>query len=232
MKLVLIGGGEIGKSGYAYETREIDCEIVKFSGKDNPNLLFIGFASSSSDSYYDLVKKIYTNLGCSCANLKRKNALNNPNIVEDKINNADIIYIGGGDTLKLMDDIYQFGIDKLLLSALNRGCVIAGISAGAILISKKGFSDSYILRGERDKYSFIDGLGFVDISICPHYHKYPNKDLELMEEVNNKKEDVYALENCTALKIEDENISVIRSMDDAKAYLISYNDKVIEKVIE
>lgn len=232
MKLVLIGGGEIGKSGYAYETRDIDQEIVKFSGKENPNLLFIGFASSSSDSYYDLVKKVFTELGCSCANLKRKNALNNPQIVKDKINNADIIYIGGGDTLKLMDDIYQFGIDKLLSGAMDRGCVIAGISAGAILISKKGFSDSYILRGESDKYSFIDGLGFADISICPHYHKYPSKDIELFDSVLDEKDAVYALENCTALKIEDGNISVIRSMDNAKAYLISYNDKVIEKVIE
>lgn len=232
MKFVLIGGGEIGKSGYSYETREIDEEIVKMSGKDNPNLLFIGFASNSSDSYYDLVKKVYSNLGCKCANLKRKNAINNPNIVIDKINNADIIYIGGGDTLKLKEDIYQFGIDKLLKGAMDRGCVIAGISAGAILISKKGFSDSYILRGESDKYSFIDGLGFLDINICPHYHKYPNKDIELKNEIDKSKESVYALENCTALKVSDGNISVIRSMENAKAYLISYNDKVIEKVID
>lgn len=232
MKLVLIGGGEIGKSGYSYETREIDEEIVKFSGKENPNLLFIGFASSSSDSYYDLVKKVFSNLGCCCANLKRKNAVNNPDIVKNKISNADIIYIGGGDTLKLKEDIYQFGIDKLLKEAGDRGCVIAGISAGAILISKSGFSDSYILRGESCKYSFIDGLGFTDISICPHYHKYPNKDSELLDDVCNNKNKVYALEDCSALKIEDGNISVIRSRDSAKAYLISYKDKVIEKVID
>ena len=57
-KLVLIGGGEIGKGNTSYETKEIDEEIVKLAGKTIPNLLFIGLASSYSDSYYDLIKKI------------------------------------------------------------------------------------------------------------------------------------------------------------------------------
>lgn len=231
MKLVLIGGGEIGKAGKEYETFNIDQEIVNMSGIKNPNLLFIGFASSSSDSYFDCIKKVFSNLGCTCVNLKRKNAVNNPDIVKNKISNADIIYIGGGDTLKLMDDIYEFGIDKLLMDACERGCVIAGISAGAILISKMGFSDSYILRGESNKYSFVDGLGFFNKAICPHYHEYLNKDKELFDEVANSKEEVYSLENCSALKVDGDNISVITSKDNAKAYLVSYNDKVIEKVL-
>ena len=43
-KLVLIGGGEIGKGQTSYETENIDKEIVKMSEKENPNLLFIGLA--------------------------------------------------------------------------------------------------------------------------------------------------------------------------------------------
>lgn len=231
MKLILIGGGEVGRNDKPYETETIDKEIVDLTGKEHPNFLFIGFASSSSDSYYDLMKKIYKNLGCECVNLKRKNAINNPDIVKSKINAADIIYIGGGDTLKLLDDVKEFGIDELLREAANRGCVIAGISAGAILLSKSGFSDSYILRGEDDKYSFIDGLGFCDLNICPHYHRHEKKDEELYTSLKNNKSTVYGLENCTALKVVDGNIAAIKSKDDAKAYLVSYSDKLIEKVL-
>ena len=54
-KLVLIGGGDIGRGNTSYETKEIDEKIVKLTGIAKPNLLFIGLASSFSDSYYDTI---------------------------------------------------------------------------------------------------------------------------------------------------------------------------------
>ena len=85
MKLMLIGGGEIGRGSTNYETKEIDEEIVKMSDKEKPNLLFIGLASSFSDSYYDYIKNIYKELGCNTVYLKKKNVINNPDIVKNKI---------------------------------------------------------------------------------------------------------------------------------------------------
>ena len=93
--------------------------------------------------------------------LKKKNVTKNPDIVKNKIETADIIYIGGGDTIKLMDTVKEYEIDKLLDAAVKRDCVIAGVSAGAILLANSGFSDSFILREESDKYEFVDGLKFV-----------------------------------------------------------------------
>ena len=220
MKCVLIGGGEVGRGRSSYETKEIDEEIVKMTEKENPTFLFIGLASSFSDSYYDTMKKIYKDLGCTPVYLKKKNIINNPDIVKDKILNADIIYICGGDTVKLINDIKDYKIDKLLKEALNKGTVLAGMSAGAILLSNKGFSDSLILREESDKHSFINGLGFVDLDICPHYHSNPKKDEELKDSIKDS-EKVYGLEDCTALKIIDKKISVIKSSEDKKVYLVS-----------
>ena len=160
-KLMLIGGGDTGRGNSTYETKEIDEEVVKMTEKDNPIFLFIGLASSHSDSYYDTMKKIYKELGCTTEYLKKKNILNNPDIVKDKINRADIIYICGGDTVKLINDIKEYEIDKLLKEAYDRGCVLAGISAGAIMLSNEGFSDSLILRGESDKHEFIKGFNFI-----------------------------------------------------------------------
>ena len=230
-KLVLIGGGEIGKGNTSYETKGIDEEIVKLAGKTIPNLLFIGLASSYSDSYYDLIKKIYKDLGCECAYLKKKNIINNPDIVKNKINNADIIYIGGGDTVKLMDTVNSYGIDKLLKSAYDNGTVLVGISAGGIMLSKEGYSDSLILRGESDKYTFIDGLGFTDISFCPHYNADDNKKKSLYNDLENTSKEVYGVENCCALEVVDGEISIIRSRDGANAWKIKFDKKIIEEEI-
>ena len=218
-KLMLIGGGETGRGTTTYETKEIDEEVVKMTEKENPIFLFIGLASSHSDSYYDTMKKIYKELGCTTEYLKKKNIINNPDIVKDKISRADIIYICGGDTVKLINDIKEYEIDKLLKEAYNRGCVMAGMSAGAIMLSKEGFSDSLIFRGESDKHEFIKGFKFIDLSICPHYHSNEVKDKELLESIKDK--EVYGLENGTALKIIDDKIEYIKSIKENNIYLVT-----------
>lgn len=229
-KLMLIGGGDTGRGTTTYNTKEIDEEIVKMTDRENPNFLFIGLASSHSDSYYDTMKKIYKELGCTPAYLKKSNILNNPDIVENKIKDADIIYICPGDTVKLITDIKEYKLDKLLLEAYNKGTVLVGNSAGAILLVNKGFSDSLIYRNESDKNEFIKGLNFIDITFCPHYNS-DQKKKELEEELFKKNEEVYALEDGTALKIVDDKISIIKSLPN-KAYKVSYKDELIEKELD
>lgn len=217
MKLMLIGGGETGRGDKVYSTKEIDEEVVKMSGKEKPNFLFIGLASSFSDSYYDTMKLIYRNLGCECAYLKKKNILNNPDIVKDKIKNADIIYVAGGDTIKLLNDLKEYNIVPLIKEAIEEDTVIAGISAGAIMVSKEGYSDAAKLRGESDKYDFLEGLNFIDLIFSPHHNE--EKVNEMIGEIGSRK--VYSLENNTALKIIDNKYEVIKSDKNAKAYLVT-----------
>ena len=220
-KLMLIGGGDTGRGNTSYNTKEIDEEIVKMTGKENPNFLFIGLASSHSDSYYDTMKKIFRDLGCTPVYLKKSNLVNNPDIVKQKINDADIIYICGGDTVKLLDHVKEYNLESLLKEAYNKGTVLAGMSAGAILLSNKGFSDSLIIREESDKYEFLNGLNFIDINFCPHYNTDPKKTTDLEEYLSNSNDEVYCLENCTALKVIDDKISIIKSDKNAKVYIVS-----------
>ena len=99
-------------------------------------------------------------------------------------------------------------------------------------MSNKGFSDSLITRGESKKHEFIKGLNFININFCPHYHANINKTNELEEYLKKNNEEIYCLENGTALKLEDDKISIIRSIKNSKAYLVSYKDKLIEKEIK
>lgn len=230
-KMLLVGGGEVGRGESTYETKEIDVEAVKMTEKENPNFLFIGLASSFSDSYYDTMKKIYKNLGCNCAYLKKKNILNNPQIVKDKIEKADLIYIGGGDTIKLVNDIKKYGIDSLLEEAYQKGTVLLGISAGALLLSNGGFSDSLILRGESDKHIFVKGLGLLNIDFCPHYKSNPKKDAELKNYLLENEHKIYCLENCTALKILDNAYEIIKSNQNKNGYLCFSNKQQIEEQV-
>lgn len=232
MKLMLIGGGEVGRGTTSYETKEIDEEVVKMTEKENPNFLFVGLASKFSDSYYDTMKKIYKELGCNTAYLKKKNILNNPDIVKNKIKEADIIYFCGGDTIKLLEDLKTYEIDKLLKEAIQENTVIAGMSAGAIMLSKEGYSDSLKLRDESDKYEFIEGLNYLNISFCPHFELNSDRSTELKEDLKNKSKKVISLENGVALKINGKTKEIVTSIPNKNAYCCYYDkDTYKEEII-
>ena len=226
-KFILIGGGNIGRNDTEYETETIDKEIVKMANKDNPNFLFIGFASSFADSYYKIIKKIYQNLGCNTSYIKKKNLLNNPDIVKNKILDADIIYFGGGDTLKLLEKIEDYNLKETIDKAISNNTVIAGMSAGAIMLCKEGYSDSKILRDESDKHEFIKGLNYIDIIISPHYEKNSLKEKELINDIKDK--EVVLIPNRCAIKVIDDKYEVISEDKNIKAYILSSKEKKIFK---
>ncbi len=233
-KFMLIGGGNVGRGHTSYETETIDKEIVKMAGKENPNFLFIGLASNFSDSYYDTMKKIYKNLGCETVYLKKKNILNNRDIVEKKISDADIIYFCGGDSLKLVHDLKEYDMVSLIQEAISNNTVIAGMSAGAIMVCCDGYSDSLRLRGESDKYEFVEGLNFLDISFCPHYELNGDKAVELKNDLMGTDKKVIALENGVALKVVDGSYEIVRSIENTNAYMCFYDkeDTYTEKKME
>jgi len=228
---VLIGGGNNTDSRLPYENETIDKEIVKLTKKQEPIFLFIGLASNNSDSNYDQIKKYYQKLNCHTEYLKKKNIINNPNIVKEKIQRADIIYIGGGDTIKLLDTIKEYKIDLLLKETYNKGTVLAGKSAGAILLSKEGFSDSFILRGEKEKYEFINGLNIINVSICPHFHQEEKKTKELEEVIKKEKKEVLGLENNTAIIFSNQTKRIITENNN-KVWLCKYDKQYKETEIK
>ena len=65
-KIIAIGGGEIGRPGKPIETLEIDKEIIRLTGKKNPQLLFIPTASSDSEGYVSTVREHFSGrLACN-----------------------------------------------------------------------------------------------------------------------------------------------------------------------
>ena len=52
--------------------------------------------------------------------------------IRKNILGSDIIYVGGGNTLKMMNLWRKLGIEKILKEAAEKGIVLAGVSAGAV----------------------------------------------------------------------------------------------------
>jgi dipeptidase E len=225
-KIVAIGGGEIGRPKenggfYPVETKAIDKEIIKLSGKKKPLLLFIPTASSDSEGYSKVVEKHFSKFSCKVKALNLIKEKLSKKEIEKKVLSADIIYVGGGNTLKMMMIWRRLGVDKILEKAMKKGIVLSGLSAGAICWFSYGNSDSRKFTSSSSKLIKVKGLGFVDALCCPHYdvEKARQKDLKRMTKSTNKIISI-ALENCTALEVIGDKYRIIKSKKSAKAYKI------------
>lgn len=223
-KLVCIGGGEVPrmKDGVRlpYETREIDEEIVRLSNKKNPNLLFIGTASSHSEEYFSVIKKIFEDLGCTVSNLDLLGKDIDIETVKEDIFGTDIIYVGGGNTKFMLEKWRELGVDKILQQAYEKGIVCSGLSAG-----------SYCWF--RYNYDLLEGIGVINAINCVHYGQKGKAAREKFYQVIQQKQlDGIALDNCVALEIVDGQCKIIKSNKDKNAYRITYQDgKWIEEIL-
>lgn len=224
-KFVLIGGGENGRNGTKYETGEIDSEIIRLTNKvNNINFLFIAHGNDYEDSYYDVMKKIYTErFNCNCNIITKKELLNREN-VQKKIEWADIIYVGGGNTLKMIQLWENSGFDKVLKNFLQEDKVFCGISAGAICWCKYGISDSS-KECEDDDYTIVKGLDIFNILFCPSYEERTRKEENLERLMKNVNMPMIALEKGTAVIINNGKYRIVQSIKNKKAYKIFYKDE-------
>lgn len=219
--IVAIGGGEIGRPGYEIETEKIDKEIIKYSGKEHPNFLFIPTASLDSDAYTKIVNKYFgEKLGCVIDVLEIVGKRGNIKEIENKILNTDIVYVGGGDTSKMLEVWRENGVDKILKKAWENGVIISGLSAGAVCWFEYFSSDSKKYINGKENYEMIklNGLGWIPMSYCPHFDTEEKRKphlKDMMKEINNT---AIAVENCCAVVIRDDEFKIINSKKGATAY--------------
>ena len=233
MKIVAIGGGEIGRPGFPVETTKIDKEIISLTGKKAPRLLFIPTASSDSESYYEVVQKHFgKRLGCKTDVLYLINQKISKEQIEEKVFNSDIIYVGGGNTAKLMKYWRKTGLDKILKKAGDKGIVLSGVSAGAICWCKYGISDSRKFINPNADLFKVSGLGFLNMLYCPHADAELDRRSGLKEMMKKTSGIAIAVENCCALEVIDNAYRIICSKDKARACKVYWkNGKFYEEFL-
>ena len=223
--LILIGGGEIKGWNFQtkdsnqelYQTDTIDRFIVRQANKENPKLLFIGTASRENECYFNAIKTIYSDLGCTADELK----ISDTNIKE-KILNADIIYIGGGNTRFMLAEWEKVNLKEYLVEAYNNGIVISGFSAGNYCWFKYN-------------YEMIEGFGIINAISCVHYEdKNEEKLNEFYKNIKLTNLPGIALDNGVAIGFFDNKFEIIKSIEQAKAFKITYinNEFIKEELFE
>ena len=92
---------------------------------------------------------------------------------KNKLLNAEVVLISGGNTFQLLDNLRKSGLDKTIVEFSHKqGGTLAGFSAGALVLTPTitvcklpGFDENLV--GIDD----FNGLNIVDFELFPHYEK-------------------------------------------------------------
>ena len=125
--------------------------------------------------YVDADKKAFIDLGLIPDELEISTASNEE--IFKKITNNDYIFVSGGNTFFLLQELRKTGTDKIIIEQVTLGKPYIGTSAGSVIMSP---NIEYIKHMDDIKTApeLIDysALGLVDIYPVPHVSAPPFKE--------------------------------------------------------
>jgi dipeptidase E len=124
---------------------------------------------------------------------------------------AELLCFGGGNTFHLMHWIAQSGLQNEL-SALLRTRIYVGISAGSCIAGPTIYNSLQYLFGEKSDLEIREGLGLVPFLCIPHLnspHFEKLREANLKDALRDVHETVYALDDNSALVINDGDVRVV-----------------------
>lgn len=157
--------------------------------------------------YVDEGKQELENLGLIVDELEISTASRDE--IENKLKNNDFIYVTGGNTFFLLQELKRTGADKIIISEVQNGKVYIGESAGSIITSNnieyvKGM-DNIEKAPNLQEYS---SLGLIDFYPAPHHNCYPfEKIVQKIIDNYDSKLNLLPISNTEAITVIDNNIN-------------------------
>lgn len=223
-QIISIGGGGFSRSGvYSADDVKLSRYFLNQTGKEIPSICFIPTASADAAAYIVNFYDEFIKLPCKPSHL----SLFSPPVkdIESFLLSQDVIYVGGGSTKNLLALWKEWGIDRFLQKALQKGIILGGVSAGMNCWYEECVTDS--LFGD---LTALKCLGFLKGSGCPHYNGEKNRRpayQALMQE--QKVSSGIAIEDNAAVHYVDGKIKTVVTTKQTSAYQVSIeNGRIIE----
>ena len=193
------GGNEI-------QSQKIDSDFARYI--DGKKLMYIPIAldrdSLGFEVCYDWITNLFLNLEYKI-DIPQIHMYLDPQAIAEKLFEYDALYIGGGNTFKLLDFLYKNNLFEKIKEFYEGGKPIYGGSAGAIILGK----DIGTVEEENDAgYKFNKGFNVLgNISFICHYE--PSLDEKIKKYVAEFKQEIIAIPEDSGIKIENGKINEI-----------------------
>lgn len=205
MKILALSSSRAGNSGYLEPAIPF---VKELTADEDIRFAFIPFASvGSGNDYYQRVKTGFTKLPLLIEPATSGNA-------REVIERCGGIMVGGGNTFKLLHDLYELDIIELIRAKVKSGTPYIGWSAGANILGPTiaTTNDMPIIQPKS-----FNALNIFPFHINPHYYNQPvagfngeTRDQRIEEFLAmNSNSEVVALPEGAALMMRGDKIEVM-----------------------
>lgn len=204
-------------------------EFVAKNNLQGKKVAFVPYAGvrKSYDEYESQVKEALKDLGVEIVGVHRAKA-------KEQIRQADAIFVGGGNTFELVNQLYKNELVKLIAKRVSEGVPYVGWSAGSNVAgaTMQTTNDMPIVEPKS-----FNTFNIFPYQINPHFisgkvkgHNGESRE-ERLEEflIVNQKSIVYALPEGVALWIEGKKVKVLGMDKEAPLLKFEYK-KDIQKI--
>jgi len=155
-RVLLISNSTLHGSGYLDHAEK---EIRSFLGAVH-SVLFVPYALYDRDAYAEMAQERFASMGYI---LKSIHKASDP---QHAVNDAESIFIGGGNTFRLLKALYDAEVLYTIRERVNNGMPYIGSSAGSNVAGPtiKTTKDMPIVQPPS-----FDALGIVPFQISPHF---------------------------------------------------------------
>jgi dipeptidase E len=156
-RILLLSTSKVHGSGY-FEYCEPD--VRELLGTSIKRVLFVPFALHDLDAYAQMARDRFASMGY------RIDSIHDASDAVEAVKNAEAIYIGGGNTFRLLNAMYAAGVVEPIRRRVVAGIPYIGSSAGSNVacVTMKTTNDMPIVYPPS-----FDALNLVPFNINPHY---------------------------------------------------------------
>jgi dipeptidase E len=182
-RVLLISNSTLHGSGYLDHA---ESEIRSFLG-DAKRVLFVPYALFDRDKYAANARQRFQKMGYELTSV---HTAENP---VTAVNETDAVFIGGGNTFRLLKALYEFDLIEAIRNRVSNGMPYIGSSAGSNVAAPtiKTTNDMPIVQPPS-----FNALGLVSFQINPHYLD-PDPDSKHMGETREERIVQFLEENDT-----------------------------------
>ncbi|MBD1173571.1 Type 1 glutamine amidotransferase-like domain-containing protein [Pelagibacterales bacterium SAG-MED03] len=214
-KIIAIGGG-----GFTHQLdQSLDQFVIDKLKRTNNKIGFLATASKDDEKKISLFYKRFENTEFE---LSHFNLTSNINGFSEWIMSNDLVYIGGGNTVFMLEIWRKNKLENIFKNAYEKGIILSGISAGAVCWFDWILSDSV-----GPGFNPLRGINLISGSCTPHSSNIERINQFESDIKNNKLPQGIAIDDGVAVVFVDgKPTEVYSSRKSHTAYFLDKDKKI------